>query len=618
MPKNSTKHNLVIYLILMLCLLMTQSAPASSLTKLGIPKIVPLESAFVLDVTFEGNVLKANWNIAPDCYLYQNSIKFTLNASDKTEHLPINSFPDGIEINDPTFGNLITYQHALSLNVDLSKALQKTNQSLSILTIEYQGCAKSGFCYPPVVKSFDLKISDHQLTSIAITTDKSSNTTADHTKNESKSKLIDDAKLAQPPATTVGYLSSIGTFYLLGLLLTFTPCVWPMIPILAGVIVGQSHLNTRKAFWLSLCYVLSMALSYAIAGVIAASLGKNLQASLQHPAIIISFSILFALLGLMQLGIIRINMPPHFRLKDILHALHAKQESGTYIGAAIMGMLATVISSPCVTPALIFALGYISHSGNVLLGGSALLAMGLGMGSILLIIGTLGGKFLPRSGPWMHHVNQVFAIIMFGLSIWTLDRFYHQPWTLVLWGILCLFIAWCMNTFRKSANVSARFGVLFVVLALCFFYGAYRGDKDPQAVFASFAGHPQEISKDKFQTITTDSELNDLLSKARQASKPALVVIYADWCVACQHMEHEVFSSSQVLTQLQNWVLIRVDVTTFNANAETILKKFDLIGPPAVLFFSPDVAELTKYRIIGGVPKKQFLAQLALANSEIR
>ncbi|MGD9591962.1 MAG: protein-disulfide reductase DsbD [Candidatus Berkiella sp.] len=608
MPKNTTKHNLVIYLIFILCLCAKQ-ASADPLSSLGIPKVVPLEAAFVLELSHQDNILKANWQIAPSCYLYQNSIQFNITIDNQNQQLPVNDFPEGIVIDDPTFGKQITYQQMLDVDLNLSEILKKENQSTAMLTVAYQGCAKSGFCYPPVEKYFELTISNHQLQAINISTTKH---IADaHSKDHDSPIILDDVShLAAAPTTAFGYLSSIGTFYLFGLLLTFTPCVWPMIPILAGIIVGQSHLNTKKAFWLSLCYVLSMAFSYALAGIIAATLGKNLQASLQHPAIIISFSVLFALLGLMQLGIIRINMPAHFRLKDILHALHAKQESGTYIGAAIMGVLATLISSPCVTPALIFALGYISHSGNVLLGGSALLAMGLGMGTILLGIGTLGGKFLPRSGAWMHHVNQVFAIIMFGLSIWMLSRFYQQAWILVLWGLLSLFIAWCMNTFKKSASISARLGMLFVVVALFFFWGAFQGYKEPLQVFSFLTGHTQQ-STDKFQTVTTKDELENLLEKARVANKPALVDFYADWCVACRHMEHEVFEDQAVLDQLKNWELIRVNVTTFNSEAESLLKKFDLIGPPAVLFFSPNASELTKYRIIGEVSKKQFLAQLA-------
>ncbi len=614
MPINNTKYNLVIYLVLIIGLCVIPLAKANPLSSLGLPKVVPLEAAFELTLTHEDNLLKANWQIAPNCYLYQNSIKFILNKGSAPNAISGIDFPPGIEIDDPTFGKQITYQHGLNLTVNLTKALQNAPYQ-ALLQIEYQGCAKSGFCYPPVVKYFELSVEKNQLVALMPTT--VPELTTNKTVNTQQDKpLLEEMSLKEPAQTFWGYLSTIGTFYLAGILLSFTPCVWPMIPILASIIVGQAHLNTRKAFWLSLCYVLSMAISYAIAGIIAATLGKNLQASLQHPAIIISFSFLFAILGLMQLGIVRITMPPHFRLKDLLHALHAKQESGTYIGAAMMGVLATLISSPCITPALIFALGYISHSGSITLGGSALLAMGLGMGTLLLTIGTLGGKFLPRSGPWMHHVNQVFAIIMFGLSIWMLDRFYHQPWTLILWALLCIFIAFCMNTFKKQAGISARIGVVFVMVALTFLWGTYRGFHDPLQVLSHLVGETPEVSKDKFKTITTSGELNDILNKSQKQDKAVMVEIYADWCVACQHMERDVFSSSEVIGQLEPWRLVRLNVTNFNTQAEALLKKFDLIGPPAVLFFSPDGSELTKYRIIGGVSKKQFLIHLSQIKDE--
>ncbi|MBS0287162.1 MAG: protein-disulfide reductase DsbD [Proteobacteria bacterium] len=617
MPNKNAKHNLVIYLIIFLCMLITYRAQASALSSLGIPKVLPLESAFSFELTQEDEVLVANWQIAPKCYLYQQSIKFSLRTPQgEMKTLPIESFPKAVTVDDAYFGKQAIYQHSLMLTLPQATILKELDNTTLLLTVEFQGCAESGFCYPPTNKTYELTIKDHQITSLL-------NARSPEPLNtlETKSKKPEEnsvSKLATPPQTALGFLSSIGTFYLFGLLLTFTPCVWPMIPILAGVIVGQTHLSTRKAFRLSLCYVLSMAISYAIAGIIAATLGKNLQASLQHPGIIISFSILFSVLALMQLGILRITMPPHFRLKDILHALHAKQESGTYIGAAIMGMLATLISSPCVTPALIFALGYISHSGNILLGGSALLAMGFGMGTILLIIGTLGGKFLPRSGPWMHHVNQVFAIIMFGLSIWLMARIYHHAWILLLWGLLCLFIAWCMNTFKKSAGISARVGMVFVLLGLMLFWGAYQGYKDPLQVLSHLVGKEQpSATAELFSTVTTQAELDTALSNAHREKRPSIVVFYADWCVACQHLEHEVFGSETVAQQLKNFSLIRVDVTTYNKQAEQLLSKFDLIGPPAVLFFSQDSKELTNFRIFGGASENQFSTVLEQVKKEL-
>ncbi len=613
MPNTHRINNLVIYFIYVLGLLFASALHASAFKPSGVPKVLDQESAFNLELKQDNDQIQATWFIAPNCYLYEKRLKFSLvDSTGKTIELTPPIFPKSLTIDDPYFGKQEIYKYSLVIDMPLTDVLKTWESNQAILNVEYQGCAESGFCYPPTTKSYTLTIAGHHITNLSpkTTQDVAQNAALATVKNENESPLEDMSHLATIPQTPVGYLSSIGTFYLFGLLLTFTPCVWPMIPILAGIIVGQAHLNTRKAFRLSLCYVLSMAFTYAIGGIIAATLGKNLQASLQQPIVVVSFSLLFAILGFMQLGILKINLPRHLRLKDILHALHAKQESGTYIGAAIMGLLATLISSPCVTPALIFALGYISHSGNILLGGSALLALGLGMGTILLAIGTLGGKFLPRSGPWMQHVNQVFAIIMFGLSIWLLDRFYHQAWILILWGLLSLFIAWCLNTFKKNANLSARFGMLFVLLSLFMFWGAYKGFKEPLQLFAQFWGQSAEMTTDPFHTITTESELTDYLNLANKEKRPTLLVFYADWCVACQHLEHEVFSEKAVQEALKEWSLVRVDVTLFNAQAEHLLKKFDLIGPPAVLFLRPNASELTKYRIIGSVSEKSFLARL--------
>jgi len=615
-----TKYNLLasLLLVLLMHVISAQSKQPDVLSTLTLPKVLPAEQAFIVELSHSATALDAKWQIAPGTYLYQDKLRITqIHANgEETPLLQENQLPVAEKIEDPYFGEQSIYTHSFSLSIPLEKIINQAHSHFFI-QIDFQGCSETGFCYPPETKWYEVNVLQNKMLSIS---------PLPHSPlKELQAKAQNtDIDLPQVPNLAQAQLknnlfTSIATFYLIGILLSFTPCVLPMIPILFGVIVGQKHLNTRKAFWLSVCYVLSMAFTYAIAGVIAATLGKNLQARLQQPAVIIAFAGLFAYLGLAQLGVLRLSFGHHF-LKDILHKLHAKQESGTYIGAAIMGVLATLISSPCVTAPLIGALSYISQSGDVVLGASALLAMGLGMGTILLLIGTLGGKYIPKSGTWMHAINQTFAIVMFALSLWLIERIFHSPWILVSWGLLCLFAAWCMKTFRQRSGWSGRFGALFALYALLLFWGAWQGELDPLKPLnnpwrQATKPHATLLT---FENIGSISALETIQSQAQKESQPFLVVFYADWCTSCKHLEHNVFDDPTVQQRLKNWDLLRADVTSYNEANQLLLKKFGLIGPPAVLFFDKKGNELTKYRIVGESSAKNFLTQFDQVEHKIQ
>ncbi len=620
MPYWKSKHNLVICLVLALIVSWGNAVAGKDPLSNILPKVLPLDEAFNFKLTHEEKALQAKWEIAPLCYIYQKSL--TINAvSSEGESYPLlqGQLPEAANIDDPYFGRQAIYRHSLNIELPLSTQLLSQDKATYTIQVEFQGCSESGFCYPPTTKNFELQIKEHKIISIFPTMESPHNQKQKPPVNANENEPAPAVADLTDSGEKRGFFASVATFYVIGLLLTFTPCVLPMIPILAGVIVGQKHLNTRKAFWLSLSYVLSMAFTYALAGVVVATLGKNLQASLQHPGVLISFSLLFAFLAVVQLGWIRLTLPHHLRLKDILHTLHAKQESGTYIGAAMMGVLATLVSSPCVTAPLIGALGYISHSGDIVLGASALLAMGLGMGTFLLAMGTLGGKFLPKSGPWMHHVNQAFAIIMFGLSLFLFDRVFHGPWVLILWGGLCLFIAWCMNTFKSKTGWSGRIGMIFVFYAALLFWGATKGEQDPLKVltFNPWSNGEHKTASLVFEPSNTPSAFKASQTQAKQQARPLMLVFYANWCISCKHLERKVFDSHSVQEQLKDWQLVRADITDYNEASQQFLKKFDLIGPPAVLFFAKDGRELTKYRIVGEVSEKEFLAQLERMKTDL-
>lgn len=581
-------------------------------SNINVPKVLSADEAFILDVSKENQALNFKWQISSCCYLYQSHTKALLTLPDsKTQSLfEKNEFPSGTEIDDPYFGHQTIYRQLLSMQENISHILAKIDSGKLILMVQYQGCAESGFCYPPEKKWFEIQVADHQIESILPTNEpQSADSAASTTQPENKGLLGDLAKR--------GLAANLAAFYFFGILLAFTPCVLPMIPILFGVIVGSKHLNTRKAFWLSLSYVISMAITYAIAGVLAATLGKNLQAFFQKPAIIIIFAALFVYLGSVQLGIVRLTFPHHHRFKELLHRLHTKQESGTYIGAAIMGILATLISSPCISAPMIVALSYISTKGDLLLGASTLFMLGAGLGTILLIIGTLGGKYVPKSGPWLHTTNHLFAILMFGLSIWLLERVLSGPVILVLWGLLALFTAWCMKTFRMRTGFTGHLGMIFVLYAGILFWGAFLGESSAIKPLQFNPWKDSDKAELQFKTIDSLEQYNLLKDAAKKANRPVFLVFYAKWCMSCQHLEHDIFTRGQIQQGLRGWELIRADITDYNKANQQLMKHFDVIGPPAILFIRTDGSELSKFRMIGDVDDKELLKNIENAKNEL-
>ncbi len=541
-----TKYNFIgILLMLLMSATCIQAQINQSTPSAGLPfsKVLASEQAFMLNVSFHDSLVKFQWQIAPGCYLYKERLHISLLQKDLTKIslMPQATLPTALQIEDPYFGPEFIYKEHLSIPVSLATYTETNTVKHLKLQVQYQGCAESGFCYPPVTKWFDATIANQRIQTLIPLEE--APTISETTSTNEKPKT--HTSLGASSLEGKGTFSIIASFYLVGILLTFTPCVLPMIPILFGVIVGESHLNTRKAFWLSLVYVLSMSFTYMLAGIVAATLGKNLQAVFQKPIAVFLFASLFFYLGLVQLGVTRFHFPQ--RLQDALTKLHHQQVRGSYIGAAFMGILATLIASPCVSAPLIGALSYISQSGNIVLGGGSLLAMGLGMGTLLLVMGTLEGKLLPRRGPWMHAINQIFAIMMFGLGVWLLSRILPSSVTLALWGGLLFFAAWCMGSFRKQSGYSGRIGFVLVFYGLVLFWGAWHGEEDPmKPLLAGFWGDKQPEKGSLFATIDSEQALTPILEAAKKQQRPLMLVFSAEWCTACKHLEHKVFTDSSV------------------------------------------------------------------------
>jgi thioredoxin:protein disulfide reductase len=491
----------------------------------------------------DAKTLAIQWTIKPGYYLYREKIHF---QSSQTPIAAI-TLPQGIPKQSKFLGKYQIYQHHVTVLLRFVHPVQ----TASILTVRYQGCAKAGFCYPPITKLFTLQAKTAQLIKEAA---------AQNTPMQTKlSSASEQGKAMQLLVNHNIWLILLG-FFGFGLLLSLTPCVLPLIPVLSAIILGQKQLTTLKAFTLSLTYVLAMALTYALAGVFAGVAGSYLQAFLQNPWVIVFVSLVFILLALSLFGLYELHLPSRWQEK--LTHLTNRQQGGNYVGVAFMGCLSTLVISPCITAPLVGVLTYIGNTGNAILGGFALFILGLGSGIPLLIIGTSAGKWLPKSGSWMNVVKIILGVMMLIMAAWLLLRI---------------------------VPLDSRIFHLF---------------KPQQRVV-------QNTRQYSFKTIKGIAGLNQALIKAQQEDKPVLLDFYANWCISCKEMEGEVFSAPQVKYLLTQFNVLRADVSANDALDKALEKKFAVIAPPTFLFFTSDGRELTSARIVGQVSEKEFANHLS-------
>jgi thiol:disulfide interchange protein DsbD len=405
-------------------------------------------------------------------------------------------------------------------------------------------------------------------------------------------------------------------FFGLGLLLTFTPCVLPMIPILSSIIVGQGdRLTTRRAFGLSLTYVLAMSATYTAAGIAAGLSGANLQAAFQNPWVLGTFSTVFVLLALSMFGLYDLQIP--VRLQQRLVALSNRQQGGTYAGVGVMGFLSALIVGPCVAAPLAGALIYIARTGDALLGGAALFALSLGMGAPVLAIGTSAGRWVPKAGPWMATVKSVFGVVLLGVAIYLLERLVPGWVSLLLWA--ALFIGVAANLVMRSnpdarPNAWSRFGKGFGAVSLTYgvllLMGAASGGDDPFRPLERLRADPTgERAPLEFKAVKGIDGLQSELLRASSEGRPVMLDFYADWCVSCKELERYTFSDPAVKSVLAKAVLLRTDVTANDAEDQALLERFGLFGPPAILFFGPEGTERPRFRVVGFMEAAAFRAQ---------
>lgn len=563
---------------------------------------LPQAQAFQLETkVIDPNTLLVHWSIAPGYFLYHERVRFKL-MNDKHASLGKIILPIGTNKIDKTVGTFKVFRGDLNIPVPILG--NKAGQTK--LIAYYQGCADSGFCYPPSHKSLTVTI-DNTLALTAVSIDK---------ETDGASPITNDANHIL--ATKSLWLILL-SFFGFGLLLSFTPCVLPMIPVLSGIIVGHGkNITTKKAFALSLVYVLSMSLTYAAAGVLVALLGSNLQAALQNPWVISSFSALFVLLALAMFGFYDLRMPEAFEAR--IANISKRQQSGAYLSAAIMGCLATLILSPCVTAPLVGVLTYIAQTGNAVLGASALFTLSLGMGVPLLLIGTSAGKLLPQTGMWMNAVKKFFGVMLLAVAIYLLSRIIPGQVTMALWAALFMVCAVFMGALRRGSKnywqtLWQGLGIIMLTYGVVLMVGVGLGNSDPLQPLAGLTINGKRVvsTTNTIKNVHPVKSLNDVQAAIQQAAKngrPVMLDFYADWCISCKIMEKTTFADPTVQQVLRDFVILKADVTANDATDKALEKYYSVIAPPTFVFFDQQGNEVRNARIVGEVNAKQFLQQV--------
>jgi thiol:disulfide interchange protein DsbD len=572
-------------------------AALKGLTGGGAGEFLEPDQAFVTAVeAVDGQSLRARFEVADRYYLYRDKLTFKVEGGPALGEPRI---PAGETKEDPYFGAVAIMHGAFEVLLPISRS--GTGATDLTVTLGYQGCAEDGICYPPITRTFPVQLAPMP---VAMAADAPSASETD--------------QYADLLSGGLGF-GVIAAFFGVGLLLSLTPCVFPMVPILSGIIVGHGHKATaRHAFLLSLVYVLAMAATYAVAGVIAGRMGQNLQAWFQAPAVIVAFALVFAVLALSMFGFYELQIPASWQTR--MAALGNRQRVGSLNGAAVMGVLSALIVGPCVAPPLAGALVYISRSGDSVLGGVALFAMALGMGVPLLAIGTSAGALLPRAGAWMVAVKKAFGVMMLAVAIGFLSRILPGPFTLSLWAVLLIITSVHLGALdRLGPEATGRqrlaqgLGLAMLVYGGTLVVGAAGGNDNVLRPLAGYnrAASSAEPAAPEFQPVRGPGGLKAAIREA--AGRPVVLDFYADWCVECKKLERETFTDAAVQSSLTQAVLLRADVTANDAEDRALLKELGILGPPAILFFDARGEERRTLRLQGFVEPAPFVRHIRTA-----
>lgn len=574
-------------------------------------EFLPVEQAFIFDFRQSGNQLELNWTIADGYYLYKDKIKLAGIAVSFSHP----TMPTGEAHEDEYFGKTEVFRQKLSLTVPLTDIDPKD----AVLKVRFQGCADAGLCYPPVTQEVPIFAQAAASNSAAVKEASSSPASEENATSDPVNETASSTTMVSTQSELANRLGSdrslltLGLFFILGLGLAFTPCVFPMYPILTSIIVGQGNqLTTGQAFRLSFAYVQGMAITYSLLGLVVASAGVKFQAAFQHPAVLIAISILFVVLALAMFGVFTLQLPASWQ--DKVNKISNNQQGGSLKGALVMGILSGLVASPCTTAPLTGVLLYIAQSGDMLYGALVLYVLSLGMGLPLLVLGSSGGKILPKPGAWMDLIKAIFGFLLLSVPMVLLSRIINADLLVVLYTLWLLafatFIYQSQGLLQKAWLKSLCWLVATGLVAGTVLYN-YQHWLAPAINVNS--GHSQTqntVGKGQFIDIYTLADLEKELAQAKADNQYVMLDFFAQWCVACKDFEHITFVDAGVQAEMANMRLLRIDVTEANEQQQLFLDKFQVLGLPTLLFFKPNGDELTQSRVTGFQGPAEFKAHL--------
>ena len=550
----------------------------------------------------DGQTIEVSYEIAKGYYLYRDKFRFAVDGDTATLGAP--SFPKGKEHNDENFGKVEVYYKSVTTRVPVER-MSSGPLPLKI-KVTSQGCADAGVCYPPQTQVLGVELPDPASAPAASTLP---------AEGDESGRIAATLKNA-------GFWTSLAFFFIAGLGLSLTPCVFPMIPILSGIIAGQGHKNSHaRGFVLSLTYVLGMAITYAAAGVAAGMTGTLLSAALQNPWVLGSFALIFVVLSFSMFGFYELQLPTALQSKLSEESGHL--QGGRGVAVFLMGALSALIVGPCVAAPLAGALLYIGQTGDAVFGGVALFVMAIGMGAPLIAVGIAGGSLLPKTGAWMEGVKKAFGVLLLATAVWLVSPVMPTVVSMLAWAGLLIIPAiylHALDPLPPHAKGWLRFwkgiGIVMLLTGAALLIGALAGNRDPLQPLAGLRGQAvaAEGKRLPFERVKSVAELE---SRVKAAGRPVMLDFYADWCVSCKEMEHFTFSDPAVQAKLANFTLLQADVTANTDDDKALLAKFKLFGPPGIIFYDAQGQEISTVRIVGFQDAAQFqksLQQLGLSS----
>ncbi len=578
------------------------------------------DEAFKVQAQKQDDTIKTKIKLGDKIYVYDEYLKYKII---KPQEL---SLDENIKKPKPEkfHGFIVHRGEDIEVDIPLSLVREKIGDQNFTLLIEYQGCSEAGLCYQPLKKEFTFNSTNSSnKKSVANLEEKKVSTTSN---TQTQTNLSEEDKIVNALKQS-SWSTVLGLFFGFGLLLSLTPCIFPMIPILSSIIVSQSgegkaKMSVTRGLFLSSIYVLSMAVAYTIAGVLAGLFGANIQTALQNPYVLSLFALVFVALAFSMFGYYEIQLPRSLQSK-LSKTSDSAQGKGGLMGVAVMGFLSALIVGPCVAPALAGALVYIGQTGDALLGGAALFVMSLGMGVPLLIVGAGAGKFMPRPGGWMTLVSQIFGVVMLGIAIWMLERIIPASVTLFLWGLLFVgsaIYAGALEPFKEGIRNEKKliklFAVVLFLIGILELIGSFSGATNPLDPLeklkqnSTAALNTSKNSSIEFKNIKNIKELEEAI---QNSNKPVILDFSAKWCASCKELEHITFKDPKVIELMSQFTLLRADVTDNTPQDKELLKKFNLFGPPALIFYDTKDKEQKDLKTIGYKSPQEFIPTLKKA-----